>query len=268
MGIFEWAVQVWLGYWTAIGGFFAGIGNFFVQFGLDFWKIFIEANGWLSLLKGLGNTLLISLGAVHLGVVLGVLVAMVRSTYDKNREVYRLQGGFKARLFRFLNGICHVYLTVVRGTPVMVQLLLMYLVILVNVRSATVVAIIAFGINSGAYVAEIIRSGIMAVDHGQFEAGRSLGFSYMQTMFYVVIPQAFKKVLPTLCSEFIVLLKETSVAGYVGVTDLNKAGEILRTNTYNIYMPLLLVAGIYLGVVVLLTFLVGKLEKRLRKNER
>ena len=167
-----------------------------------------------------------------------------------------------------MNGICKLYLTVIRGTPVMVQLLIMYFIIFASSRNDILIATIAFGINSGAYVAEILRGGIMSIDNGQFEAGRSLGFNYVQTMIYIIIPQVFKSVLPTLCNEFIVLLKETSIAGYVGVMDLTKAGDLIRGRTFSAFMPLIAVALIYLVLVVVLTALVGVLERRLRKNER
>lgn len=166
------------------------------------------------------------------------------------------------------NVICKLYLTVIRGTPVVVQLMIAYFIIFATSNNSTAVAVFAFGINSGAYVAEIIRGGIMSIDEGQFEAGRSLGFNYGQTMIYIIIPQVFKVVLPTLCNEFIVLLKETSVAGYVGIMDLTKAGDIIRGRTFSAFLPLLGVAAIYLVMVVILTALVGCLERSLRKNER
>ena len=171
-------------------------------------------------------------------------------------------------ILKFFNGICHVYLTVIRGTPVVVQLMIMYFVIFASSRNDILVATIAFGINSGAYVAEILRGGIMSIDNGQFEAGRSLGFNYVQTMIYIVIPQVFKSVLPTLCNEFIVLLKETSIAGYVGIMDLTKAGDRIRDITFMPLLPLIVVALIYLVMVVVLTSLVGVLERRLRRSER
>ena len=171
-------------------------------------------------------------------------------------------------VFSVVNAICKLYLTVIRGTPVVVQLLIMYFIIFATSREDVLIATIAFGINSGAYVAEILRGGIMSIDNGQFEAGRSLGFNYVQTMFYIIIPQVFKSVLPTLCNEFIVLLKETSVAGYVGVMDLTKAGDLIRGRTFSAFMPLIAVALIYLVLVVVLTSLVGVLERRLRRSER
>ena len=195
-----------------------------------------------------------------------LVVAIVRTSWDKNRDDMR--PGLGRSLLGLANGVCKIYLTVIRGTPVVVQLLLGVFVILVALGSDVVIACIVFGINSGAYVAEIIRSGIMSIDNGQFEAGRSLGFNYIQTMRYIIIPQAFKNVLPALANEFIVLLKETSVAGYAGVIDLTKGGEIIRGRTFEAFMPLIAVAAIYLVMVVFFTWLVGKLERRLRNSER
>ena len=164
--------------------------------------------------------------------------------------------------------ICRVYLTVIRGTPVLVQLLIIYFVVFGSVKiDKTLVAVIAFGINSGAYVAEIFRSGIMSIDNGQFEAGRSLGFNYPQTMFYIVMPQAFKNVLPALGNEFIGLLKETSVAGYIAIQDLTKGADIIRSRTYSAFMPLIAAALIYLVLVMVFTFFVQKLERRLRNSD-
>ena len=223
---------------------------------------------WKWLLEGLGNTLLITFFALLMGVVLGVVVAAVRSSFDKNREAMAMHKGLGYYIFAFFNAVCKLYLTVIRGTPVMVQLLIMYFIIFASSRNDILIATIAFGINSGAYVAEILRGGIMSIDNGQFEAGRSLGFNYVQTMIHIIIPQVFKSVLPTLCNEFIVLLKETSIAGYVGVMDLTKAGDLIRGRTFSAFMPLIAVALIYLVLVVVLTALVGVLERRLRKNER
>ncbi len=243
--------------------------SFFEDLKKEFIRNFIDDAMWKWIVDGLGNTLLISLFAVIIGLAIGVLIAAVRSTYDKNREAL-VKGGniFKYYVMSGLNMLCKLYLTVIRGTPVVVQLLIMYFIILAKVRDGTTVAIIAFGLNSGAYVAEIFRGGIMSIDNGQFEAGRSLGFNYFQTMIYIVIPQVIKNVLPTLCNEFIVLLKETSVAGYVGIMDLTKAGDLIRGRTFSAFMPLIAVALIYLVVVVILTNLVGILERRLRRSER
>ena len=229
---------------------------------------FIEDSRWKYLLGGLGNTLLIAFFAVLMGVAIGIVVAMIRSTYDKNRETLERRKGFGYYIFTVVNAICKIYLTVVRGTPVVVQLLIAYFLIFQSSTNGVMVASIAFGINSGAYVDEILRGGIMSIDNGQFEAGRSLGFNYVQTMTYIIIPQVFKTVLPTLLNEFIALLKETSIAGYVGIKDLTKAGDIIRGRTFSAFMPLLAVAAVYLLLVMFLTFIVSRLERRLRKNER
>ena len=228
---------------------------------------FIEGDRWEWLLDGFKNTLLITLFAGLIGIALGVTIAIVRSTYDKTGADMKKRGGFGYRVLAFFNAICNLYLTVIRGTPVVVQLLIMYFVIFASSTNGTMVAVIAFGINSGAYVAEIFRSGIMSVDNGQFEAGRSLGFGYISTMLYIVFPQAFKSVLPALANEFIVLLKETSVAGYVGIVDLTKAGDLIRGRTFSAFMPLIAVAIIYLVVVMIFTALVRKLERRLRNSD-
>lgn len=240
----------------------------FANFKADFKLNFIDGGRWRWIVQGLGNTLRITFFALLIGIALGIVVAAVRSTYDKNKEVMSKHKGVGYYIFTVVNAICKLYLTVIRGTPVVVQLLIMYFIIFATSRNDVLIATIAFGINSGAYVAEILRGGIMSVDNGQFEAGRSLGFNYVQTMIYIVIPQVFKSVLPTLCNEFIVLLKETSIAGYVGVMDLTKAGDLIRGRTFSAMMPLIAVALIYLVLVVVLTFLVGRLERRLRKNER
>ena len=245
------------------GGFQAYFKDFADEFKLNF----IDGDKWEWLVDGLKNTLLITFFAVLLGIAIGVVIAIVRSTYDKNKTTLKKKGGLGYILLSLFNAICQVYLTVIRGTPVVVQLLIMYFIIFASSTNGTMIAVVAFGINSGAYVAEIFRSGIMAVDNGQFEAGRSLGFNYIQTMIYIVIPQMFKVVLPTLCNEFIVLLKETSVAGYVGIADLTKAGDLIRGRTFSAFMPLMAVALIYLVIVMLFTWLVGKLERRLRNSD-
>ena len=216
----------------------------------------IEKDRWKYIADGLGVTLQITFFAVILGILLGFLVAVVRSTYEKTG---------KLKLFNLL---CQIYLTVIRGTPVLVQLLIMYYIVFVSLTSKIMVASLAFGINSGAYVAEIIRGGILSIDNGQFEAGRSLGFNYVQTMIYIILPQVFKNVLPALANEFIVLLKETSVCGYIALQDLTKGGDIIRSQTYNAYVPLFTVAAIYLVLVMIFTYLVKLLERRLRSSER
>lgn len=228
--------------------------------------VFLQDDRWKYLWDGLGITLKVTFFAVLLGIVIGILIAIIRSTYDKNRKSMR--AGMGRAVLGLFNFFCKVYLTVIRGTPVVVQLMIMYYVILASSRNKVLVAILAFGINSGAYVAEIFRSGIMSIDEGQFEAGRSLGFNFVQTMRYIIIPQAFKNVLPALANEFIVLLKETSVAGYVALQDLTKGGDIIRSQTYDAFMSLFGVAAIYLVMVIFFTWLIGKLERRLRNSER
>ncbi|MGN0568993.1 MAG: amino acid ABC transporter permease [Candidatus Fimenecus sp.] len=234
----------------------------------EFKRVMIDGDRYKFLLQGLKNTFTITIGALAIGIVIGIVVAAVRTSFDKNREAMRLRGGIGYYILAFLNAICKFYLTVTRGTPVVVQLMIAYFVIFALSDNGIPVAIFAFGINSGAYVAEIFRAGIMSVDNGQFEAGRSLGFNYFQTMRYVVIPQMFKAVLPTLCNEFIALLKETSVAGYVGVIDLTKAGNTIAGRTFEYFIPLITVALIYLVMVMILSWLVGRLERRLRKSDR
>ena len=244
------------------------MSNGWNTFVTDFRFVFIQDDRWKSLFQGLGNTLVITFFAVMIGIVLGAIVATVRTTYDKNNGDMKKRNPVGFYILSIANVICKLYLTVIRGTPVVVQLMIAYFIIFATSNNSTAVAVFAFGINSGAYVAEIIRRGIMSIDEGQFEAGRSLGFNYGQTMIYIIIPQVFKVVLPTLCNEFIVLLKETSVAGYVGIMDLTKAGDIIRGRTFSAFLPLLGVAAIYLVMVVILTALVGCLERSLRKNER
>ena len=168
-----------------------------------------------------------------------------------------------------LNGICQIFITVIRGTPVVIQLMILFFCIFTSRDvSGVLIAIIGFGLNSSAYVAEIFRSGLMSIDQGQMEAGRSLGLSYLDTMRYIIVPQAFKVVLPSLCNEFIVLIKETSVAGYVAVQDLTKGGDIIRSRTYDAWTPLLIVAGVYLLLTCIFSAIVKRLEINLRKNER
>ena len=231
----------------------------------QFYINFIEEDRWRFLTNGLANTLRITLLAVLLGIVIGVAVAIVRSTCDKTRGEIRGAAWFFLGLADL---VCRAYLTVIRGTPVVVQLMIMYYIIFASSRNGVGVATLAFGINSGAYVAEIFRAGIMSIDQGQFEAGRSLGLNFVQTMRYIIVPQAFKNVLPSLANEFIVLLKETSVAGYVTVQDLTMGGNTIRSVTYSAFMPLIAVALMYLVMVVFFTWLVGKLERRLRNSER
>ena len=217
---------------------------------------FIKDSRYRYIVKGFKNTLLITVFSVLIGIMLGGVIAIIRTSHDRNGS------------FGLLNLICRIYLTIMRGTPAVVQLLIFYYVILVSVDAKIVVAVIAFGLNSAAYVAEVVRSGIMSVDVGQFEAGRSLGLNYRQTMTAIIIPQAFKNILPALCNEFISLLKETSISGYIALVDLTKAGDIIRSNTYDAFMPLIAVALIYLVIVMVLTAGVNVLERRMRGNER
>lgn len=241
------------------------LAEWFAKIKAEFILNFVEDNRWRYLVKGLGNTLQITIAAVLIGIVIGTLVAAVRSSWDQNQEGMRRGAG--RTLLKIANGICRVYLTIIRGTPVVVQLMIIYYVIFASSNNGVGVAMLAFGINSGAYVAEVIRGGIMSIDRGQMEAGRSLGFGYVQTMRFVIVPQAFKNVLPALANEFIALLKETSVAGYVAVTDLTKGGDIIRGRTYSAFMPLIAVALIYLALVMLLEWLDRRLERRLRSSD-
>ena len=232
----------------------------------DFWQIhiytnFIAEDRWKYLTDGLQVTIIITLAALVIGIVLGALVSVVRVTHDK--------AGKPGIGLKLLNGVCQFYLTVIRGTPVMVQLLIMYFVVFATVDPGKLaVAIIAFGINSGAYVAEIFRSGIMSVDPGQMEAGRSLGLSYGQVMLRIIMPQAVKIILPTLINEFIALVKETAVAGYIALGDLTRGGDQIRSQTWDAFPPLLAVAAIYLVVVMLLEKLGRTVERRLAQSDR
>ncbi|MBR5356052.1 MAG: amino acid ABC transporter permease [Lachnospiraceae bacterium] len=221
---------------------------------------FVKENRYDFFIKGLSNTLIISICAALLGILIGFLIAIIRTTHDNNKK--------KNVFLDVLNIFAKVYLTVIRGTPATVQLLIMYYIIMSNSTNKILIAIMTFGINSGAYVAEIVRSGIQSIDKGQFEAGRSLGLSYAKTMWFIIVPQAFKNVLPALANEFITLLKETSISGYIALNDLTRAGDIIRSLTYETYFPLFTVAENYLLMVMVLTNLVGKLERRLKKNER
>lgn len=217
---------------------------------------FITDQRWQYLTRGLAITLQVTFFALLVGVVLGFLIASIRATYEKTHKL------------KVLNSICSLYITIIRGTPVMVQLLITYFIIFQSVDiSKVLVAIITFGLNSAAYQAEIVRSGIMSVDNGQFEAGRSLGFSYVQTMRYMILPQAFKNILPALGNEFIVLLKETSVAGAIGLSELTKGGQTIQGNSYDPFMPLMAVALIYLIMVIVFGQFVKYLERRLRNSD-
>lgn len=218
---------------------------------------FIEENRWQYLANGLLTTLEITFFAVIIGIVFGFVIAVLRFSCDTTGKL------------TILNWILKAYLTIIRGTPAMIQLLIIYYVIFASSNiSKVLVAVVAFGLNSSAYIAEIVRSGLTSIDPGQFEAGRSLGFTYVQTMRYFILPQAFKNVLPALGNEFIVLLKETSISGYIGIMDLTRGGDFIRSRTYEAFFPLLTVAAIYLIIVMVLSMLVGKLERRLKNDER
>ena len=235
------------------------------DFFFNIFKCFIFEERYNLFLKGLGNTLLLTLFALLIGIVLGVLVALVRVTWDKNHSEMHGLGKFALRI---ANMISKVYLTIIRGTPVVVQILLLNFVVFATSRNKLLVGCLCFGINSGAYVAEIFRGGIQSIDVGQMEAGRSLGFGYIATMRHIILPQAFKNVLPPLGNEFIVLLKETAVVGYIGLSDLTYAASTVGGATYEYLFPLLLAAAIYLVLVIFFTHLVEKLERRLRTDER
>ncbi len=244
-----------LGIFPAGGRLFKDVNSamseFFQSIGTALYNTLIVQDRWFSLLHGLGITLIITLAAIVLGTLLGIIFCLLKLSKNK-----------------FLRGIAHVYIEVIRGTPTVVQLLLIYYGIFGSVDlNKILVAIIAFGINSGAYVAEIIRAGILSVDHGQMEAGRSLGLGYWPTMFTIILPQAVKNILPTYTSEFIVLLKETSIVGYIALVDLTKAGDQIRSDTFDAYTPLIIVALLYLCMTLTLAKIFGILERRLRKSD-
>ncbi|MBQ3316195.1 MAG: amino acid ABC transporter permease [Kiritimatiellae bacterium] len=220
----------------------------------DFQLCFVKNGRWEYLLSGLGVTLEVALAAIVLGLAVGFLVAVVRSTHDKYGH------------FPVLNFAAKAYLTIIRGTPMVVQLLITYYIILRSVDSKVLIAILAFGINSGAYQAEIIRAGIVSIDPGQMEAGRALGLSYWRTMLRIILPQAVRNVLPALGNEFIVLMKDTSIVGYIALIDLAKGGDIIRSQTYSVYLPYLTVAAIYLALVMTFTWILGKVERYLRST--
>jgi len=256
-------------FWDNIAGWFEGVWlNLLLWFDdvkAEFILNFIDKNRWKLLVTGLGNTLVISLAACLIGIVIGVVIAVIRSTWDN--QGHHMKRGLGRLLMSIANRISVIYVTIIRGTPVVVQLLLIYYVIMAWSRNGVMIAAVAFGINSGAYVSEIFRGGIMSIEKGQMEAGRSLGLNYLQTMWYIIAPQVLKNVLPTLANEFIVLLKETSISGYVAVMDLTFAGNRIRGVTFSPLMPLLAIALIYLVLVMFFTMLVNKLERRLRQSD-
>ena len=234
---------------------FTAIGQFFTNWGAKLASTFLEDDRYMMLVEGLGNTAVITLGALCIGVVIGALVAIIKYC------------GEGVPALKPLCTLCDIYTTVIRGIPVVVVLLIFYFVIMQSANGITV-GILTFGINSGAYMAELMRSGIGAVDAGQMEAGRSLGMSRLQTTVHVILPQAMKNILPAIGNEMIALLKETAVAGYVAVQDLTRAGNLIRNNTFDAFNPLMVVALTYLAIVVALTRLLAVLEKRLHKGDR
>ncbi|MCC8181821.1 MAG: amino acid ABC transporter permease [Clostridiales bacterium] len=236
--------------------------TFWQDFYVKFYQAFIEADRWKQYLSGVGTTLLVTAIALIIGIILGVTVAMLRTAHDQQMP------GRRNPLLGVLNTVCSVYTTVIRGTPMMVQLLIMGMVIFASSRNFTAVGALTLGINSGAYVSEIIRGGLMSLDPGQAEAGRSLGLGYFDTMRYIVIPQAFKAVLPALSNEFIILLKDTSLITYIGGKELLYAAQGIYSRTYEAMFPLIGTALIYLALVMVLTWLQGKLERRLRESDR
>ena len=239
---------------------------FWQEFFVKFYQAFIEKDRWLQYLEGMGTTLLVTAMALAIGVVLGVIVAVIRTAHDQRRPG---TGNVIGRFFLGLvNGICKIYVTVIRGTPMMVQMLIMGMVIFSSSRDFTSVGALTLGINSGAYVAEIIRGGLMSLDPGQAEAGRSLGLNYIDTMRLIVIPQAFKAILPSLGNEFIILLKDTSLITVIGGKELLHAAQGIYGRTYEQMFPLIGIALMYLGLVMIFSWLQGKLERRLRQSDR
>ena len=235
---------------------------FWQTFFVKFYQAFIEADRWKQYLEGVGTTLLVTALALMMGVALGIIVAIIRTAHDQQRP------GKKSFLLGIADAVCRVYVTVIRGTPMMVQLLIMGMVIFSSSRNFTMIGALTLGINSGAYVAEIIRGGLMALDRGQMEAGRSLGLNYVDTMRFIIIPQAFKAVLPALGNEFIVLLKDTSLITVIGGKELVDAAQGIYNRTYEQMYPLVGVACIYLVLVMILSKLLDILERRLRQGDR
>ena len=229
---------------------------------MNFYRAWFEGNRWMQYFEGLGVTILVTIIALLIGVVLGVLVAVVRTGHDQQRK------GHHNPIFAVLNMVCKVYVTVIRGTPMMVQLLIMGFVIFKSSRNHSMVGALALGINSGAYVAEIIRGGLMSLDPGQTEAGRSLGLGYLTTMRCIVVPQAFKAILPALGNEFITLLKDTSLISVVAGTEIVYFAQAIVARTYEPMWPYLITAVMYLILVLIFTWLQGILERRLRASDR
>ena len=236
--------------------------GFFEDFFRLFYQAFIEGERWRLYLKGMGMTFQLTIIALCIGIVLGMVVAVVRTAHDQQRP------GKKSLLLGFCNGLCKVYTTVIRGTPMMVQLLIWGFVIFSSSRNKTMVGALGIGINSGAYVAEIVRGGLMSVDIGQAEAGRSLGLNYLDTMRFIVIPQAFKNILPALGNEFITLFKDTSLVSAIGAAELTYHASRIGGRTFDYMPPLIGIAVMYLAIVIVFTWAQGRLERRLRESDR
>lgn len=236
--------------------------SFWEEFFVKFYQAFLENDRWLQYLKGMGTTLMVTAMALAIGVILGVVVAVIRTAHDQQRP------GRHNLLLGILNWICKIYVTVIRGTPMMVQLLIMGLVIFARSREFTSIGALTLGINSGAYVAEIIRGGLMSLDPGQSEAGRSLGLNYIDTMWFIVIPQAFKAILPSLGNEFIILLKDTSLITVIGGKEMLHAAQSIYGRTWEQMFPLIGIAVMYLIMVMIFSWLQGILERRLRQSDR
>lgn len=236
--------------------------SFGQEFFYKFYQAFILKDRWVQYVQGVGTTLLVTAIALAMGVVLGSVVALIRVAHDQQRS------GRRNPVLVFFNAVCKVYTTIIRGTPMMVQLLIMSMVIFANSRNFTMVGALALGINSGAYVSEIIRGGLMAVDPGQMEAGRSLGLNYITTMVVIIIPQAIRAVLPALGNEFIVLLKDTSLITVIGGKELLYAAQGIMNRTYEAMFPLCGVALVYLILVMLFTWLLTKFERRMAQGDR
>lgn len=247
---------------TLAGG---GIAYWFAKQAAAFHQTFIEKDRWMQFVRGLGITIEVAILALIIGVIIGVTIAIIRSTHDMRRSKKKGAGWV---LLKIANFICVIYLTVIRGTPMLVQLLIMYFVIFASSTNEVMVAVIAFGINSGAYVAEIVRGGIMSIDAGQMEAGRSLGLSYGQTMKSIIIPQAIKNILPALGNEMIVLLKDTSLVSAIGLKDLTKTAMTIQGVTYQAFMPFIGIAVVYLVLVIILSKILAVVERRLRAGDK
>lgn len=238
--------------------------EWFQKIGADFHQTFIAEDRWLQFLQGFSVTIRVAVLALVLGIVIGIVIAVIRSAHDSQRKKKK---GIGHVLLNIADAVCRIYLTVIRGTPMMVQLLIMYFVIFSSSRRSLLVAVLAFGINSGAYVAEIVRSGIMSVDSGQMEAGRSLGLNYAQTMRYIIIPQAIKNILPALGNEMITLFKDTSLVSVIALKDMTKTAMTIQGVTYQAFMPFVGIAVVYLVCVMILSKVLSIIERRLRNSD-